>query len=58
MSENPSNARRMESQGDKKKTDYRPPRLHVAGKATEILKGGNAGSLEDFAKRFKSAESG
>ena len=37
---------------------YRTPRLYVAGKTADLLKGGNSGSLEDFAKRFKSAASG
>ena len=37
---------------------YRAPRLYVAGKTIDLLKGGNAGSLEDFAKRFKSRDSG
>jgi hypothetical protein len=40
------------------KTVYRAPRLYVAGKTVDLLRGGNAGSLEDFAKRFKSAASG
>ena len=39
-------------------TAYRAPRLYVAGKTADLLRGGNAGSLEDFAKRFKSAASG
>ncbi len=37
---------------------YRAPRLYVAGKTTDLLRGGNMGSLEDFAKRFKSKDSG
>jgi len=40
------------------KTVYRAPRLYVAGKTVDLLRGGNMGSLEDFAKRFKSASSG
>ena len=39
-------------------TAYRAPRLYVAGKTVDLLRGGNAGSLEDFAKRFKSKDSG
>ena len=37
---------------------YRAPRVYVAGKTVDLLKGGNSGSLEDFAKRFKSKDSG
>ena len=37
---------------------YRAPRLYVAGKTADLLRGGNMGSLEDFAKRFKSKDSG
>lgn len=37
---------------------YRAPRLYVAGKTIDLLRGGNSGSLEDFAKRFKSRDSG
>ena len=39
-------------------TAYRAPRLYVAGKTVDLLRGGNSGSLEDFAKRFKSRDSG
>ena len=44
--------------GETKDTAYRAPRLYVAGKTADLLRGGNAGSLEDFAKRFKSRDSG
>jgi hypothetical protein len=37
---------------------YIAPRLYVAGKTVALLRGGNMGSLEDFAKRFKSQTSG
>ncbi len=37
---------------------YKAPRLYVAGKTVDLLRGGNMGSLEDFAKRFKSKDSG
>lgn len=36
---------------------YREPRLYVIGKTAELLQGGNRGSQEDFAKRFKSKDS-
>ena len=39
-------------------TGYRAPRLYVAGKTIDLLRGGSMGSLEDFARRFKSADSG